>query len=174
MGYPKSPTSLLKDGTHFASHTPGYGGRWDLNLVTLDGTKIGCTPGCPADHAERGKLLRAITRTTGGGRRFTISHNLPVTRRCFHTQVIHSHPMDVHPQPRPVAGDRGYLAPLRRGLLLCPETARIGRQRWPRAGGGWTLFRPQGINLSPANPARGSSLRDYRQKSLNRFGASSV
>jgi len=37
--------------------------------------------------------------------------------------------------PDLVAGDRGYLAPLRRGLLLCPETARIGRQHSPRARG---------------------------------------
>jgi hypothetical protein len=53
--------------------------------------------------------------------RFTISHNLPVTRRCFHPRVIHSHPMDVTLGPDPY---RGYLAPLRRGLLYGPETAR--------------------------------------------------
>ena len=32
------------------------------------------------------------------------------------------------PSAPTVAGDRGYLAPLRRGLFFAPETARIGRK----------------------------------------------
>jgi hypothetical protein len=90
--------------------------------------------------------------------RFTISHNLPVTRRCFHPRVIHSHPMDVTLGPDPY---RGYLPPLRRGLLLWPGNSLNRSKAFVRAGVDGTLLDPS-IDLSP--PACAGLLSDsYRQ-----------
>ena len=58
--------------------------------------------------------------------RFTISPNLSVTRRCFHQRVVRFSDGGRHPRAPTVAGDRGYLAPLRRGLFLNQGDAQKG------------------------------------------------